>query len=111
MTCLFTAGINLLNKNYNDHRSHNDHCSYSHSYNHNNISYHIELQLTIIIEQRIAKEPVKIIPGRDSNPPVLAGNLPLLGIISVLPFSLQNLPFYRFLQEKVKFVILIPQVE
>ena len=33
---------------------------------------------------------------RDSNPPVLAGNLPFLGIISVLPFSLQNLLFFVF---------------
>ena len=30
---------------------------------------------------------------RDSSPPVLAGNLPFLGIISILPFSLQNVPF------------------
>ena len=44
---------------------------------------------------------------RDSNPPVSAGNLPFLGIISALPFSLQNLPFFCFFRKRVKFVILI----
>ena len=47
-----------------------------------------------------------VLKYRDSNPPVLARNLLFLGIIFVLPFSLQNLPFFVFF-ERVKFVILI----
>ena len=38
-------------------------------------------------------------PCRYSNPPVLAGNLPFSGIIFILPFSLQNLPFFVFLEK------------
>ena len=38
-------------------------------------------------------------PCKYSNPPVLAGNLPFSGIISILPFSLQNLPFFVFLEK------------
>ena len=37
---------------------------------------------------------------RDSNPPVLARNLPFLGIVSALPFLLQNLPFFLFSSKK-----------
>ena len=42
---------------------------------------------------------------RDSNPPVLARNLPFLGIIFVLPFLLLNFPLFCFPRKKVKFVV------
>ena len=42
---------------------------------------------------------------RDSNPTVLARNLPFLGIISVLPFLLLNFPLFCFPRKKVKFVV------
>ena len=42
--------------------------------------------------------------SRESNPSVLAGSLPFLGIIFVLPFSLQNLPFFVFIK-KSKFAL------
>ena len=48
---------------------------------------------------------------RDSNPPVLAGNLPFLGIISALPFSLQNLPFFAFFENESNLLYLFSEIE
>ena len=48
---------------------------------------------------------------RDSNPPVLAGNLPFLGIVSVLQFSLQNLPFFVFFEKESNLSYLFSEIE
>ena len=48
---------------------------------------------------------------RDSNPPVLAGNLLFLEIISILPFSLQNLPFFVFFEKESNLLYLFSEIE
>ena len=48
---------------------------------------------------------------RDSNPPVLAGNLPFLGIVSTLLFSFQNLPFFVLFEKESDLLYLFSEIE
>ena len=44
-------------------------------------------------------------------PEVLAGNLPFLGIVSALPFLLQNLPFFVFFEKESNLLYLFSEIE